>query len=107
MVRSFQFHEQKLLKKVDFLHWKKHDNLHAVEVMRRYRLPKREDYQAYNRLCGEVKKVAHAITLLDPKDPFRRKKEEMLLNKLHHLGLISKTSAFSACDKLTVSAFCR
>lgn len=44
MVRKLKFHEQKLLKKVDFLNWKVDNNLHEVKVMRKYNIHKREDY---------------------------------------------------------------
>lgn len=44
MVRKLKFHEQKLLKKVDFLNWKVDNNLHEIKVMRRFNIHKREDY---------------------------------------------------------------
>ena len=67
MVRKLKFHEQKLLKKVDFLNvcyvflsnfpahrlqWKQDANLREIKVMRRYHIQDREDYHKYNRLCG-------------------------------------------------------
>jgi len=64
MVRKLKFHEQKLLKKVDFLNvclsyslpfvfrlilgqWKQDANLREVKVMRRYHIQDREDYHKY------------------------------------------------------------
>ena len=61
MVRQFKHHEQKLLKKVDFLNvrpllspakpivqtdpqWKQDVNLREIKVMRRYHIQDREDY---------------------------------------------------------------
>lgn len=44
MVRKLKFHEQKLLKKVDFLNWKVDNNLHEVKVMKKFQIHKREDY---------------------------------------------------------------
>lgn len=63
MVRKLKYHEQKLLKKVDFLNvlylaskldilppyiaflqWKHDANLREIKVMRRYHLQDREDY---------------------------------------------------------------
>lgn len=44
MVRKLKFHEQKLLKKVDFFNWKETNNLNEVKVMRKYNVQKREDY---------------------------------------------------------------
>ena len=62
MVRKLKYHEQKLLKKVDFLNvsnkidilvccvseidfqWKQDAGLREIKVMRRYHLQDREDY---------------------------------------------------------------
>jgi len=44
MVRKLKFHEQKLLKKVDFLQWKHENNVREIKVMRRYHIQNREDY---------------------------------------------------------------
>lgn len=44
MVRKLKFHEQKLLKKVDFISWKVDNNLNEVKVMKKYFIQKREDY---------------------------------------------------------------
>uniref|UniRef100_A0A803JIH2 Small ribosomal subunit protein uS4 N-terminal domain-containing protein n=1 Tax=Xenopus tropicalis TaxID=8364 RepID=A0A803JIH2_XENTR len=43
MVHKLKYHEQKLLKKVDFINWEV-DNIHEVKVLRKYHLDKREDY---------------------------------------------------------------
>lgn len=44
MVRKLKFHEQKLLKKVDFMNWKVDNNLHEAKVLRKFEVRKREDY---------------------------------------------------------------
>lgn len=44
MVRKLKFHEQKLLKKVDFISWEADKNLHEVKVLKKYCIQKREDY---------------------------------------------------------------
>lgn len=44
MVRKLKYHEQKLLKKVDFINWEVDNNLHEVKVLRKYRIERREDY---------------------------------------------------------------
>lgn len=51
MVRKLKYHEQKLLKKVDFVTYKKNEH-RDNEVIRRYMIQKPEDYHKYNRLCG-------------------------------------------------------
>ncbi|XP_066999175.1 U3 small nucleolar ribonucleoprotein protein IMP3 isoform X2 [Anabrus simplex] len=47
MVRKLKYHEQKLLKKVDFISWEVDNNLHEVKIMKRYCVQKREDYTKY------------------------------------------------------------
>lgn len=61
----------------------------------------------YNKLAGKIKELANRISLLDPRDPFRAEQEKALLDKLYSMGLITSTSKFSDCNKITVSAFCR
>ena len=46
-MRKLKFHEQKLLKKVDFLEWKSDNNVRETTVMRRYHIQNREDYSKY------------------------------------------------------------
>lgn len=44
MVRKLKFHEQKLLKKVDFISWEVDNNLHEVKILKKYHIQRREDY---------------------------------------------------------------
>ncbi len=44
MVRKLKYHEQKLLKKVDFISWQSDNNLHEVKILRKYHIQRREDY---------------------------------------------------------------
>jgi hypothetical protein len=46
-MRQLKHHEQKLLKKVDFLQWKKEDTIREMKIIRRYFLQQREDYHKY------------------------------------------------------------
>ncbi|KAI9189490.1 U3 small nucleolar ribonucleoprotein imp3 [Blastocladiella emersonii ATCC 22665] len=107
MVRQLKYHEQKLLKKVDFMSWKNEQTLREVEVMRRYHIQRREDYTKYNRLCGEMRQLAHRISLLDARDPFKLHKADALLTKLYNMGLIANKQSLSAVEKISVSAVCR
>ena len=63
MVRKLKHHEQKLLKKVDFLQWKSDATLREAHVMRRYLVQDRDDYRKYNRLVGGIRKVGRARAL--------------------------------------------
>jgi U3 small nucleolar ribonucleoprotein protein IMP3 len=82
MVRKLKFHEQKLLKKVDFINWEIDNNLHEIKIMKKFYIQKREDYTKYNKLSREVRAIVEKISELEPKDPFRIESTSMLLEKL-------------------------
>ena len=107
MVRKLKFHEQKLLKKVDFISWKSDRNIREVKILRKYHLQKREDYTKYNKMCGNIISLATKIKELDTKDPFRVVSTNKLLQKLYDLGIISSQKNLSVCEKVTASSFCR
>jgi len=107
MVRKLKFHEEKLLKKVDFISWEVDNNLHEVKILKRYRIQKREDYTKYNKLSRQIRETANKIKELDPKDPFRVDASANLLEKLHQIGLIPTKWSLDLCDRVTASCFCR
>ncbi|AMD18647.1 HBL255Cp [Eremothecium sinecaudum] len=108
MVRRLKHHEQKLLKKVDFLEWKQDQGHRDTQVMRTYHIQDREDYHKYNKIVGEVRRLAHKLSQLPATDPFRTKHEQLLLEKLYHMGILATTSKISNLEnKVTVSAICR
>eukprot|EP01135_Chromosphaera_perkinsii_P003332 Nk52_evm32s240 gene=Nk52_evmTU32s240 len=111
MVRKLKFHEQKLLRKVDFLQWKGDQTLHENKILRKYHIQKREDYTKYNKLCGQILRLVHKLSQLDPKDPVRVEHTQLLITKLYKMGLLStpdrNTSLQTVKEKLTVSCFCR
>ncbi|CAI4063993.1 snoRNA-binding rRNA-processing protein IMP3 SKDI_08G1950 [Saccharomyces kudriavzevii IFO 1802] len=108
MVRKLKHHEQKLLKKVDFLDWKQDQGHRDTQVMRTYHIQNREDYHKYNRICGDIRRLANKLSLLPPTDLFRRKHEQLLLDKLYAIGVLTTKSKISDLEnKVTVSAVCR
>jgi ribosomal protein S4 len=71
-----------------------------------------DDYRKYNQLCGSLRQLAHRLANLDPADPFRRKHEDLLLEKLHDMGILGtggggKGKMRDVEHKVTVSAFAR
>lgn len=57
-MRQLKYHEKKLLRKVDLYSWKKEDNLKVAKVLRRYHVQDKNDYVAYNRICGMITKLS-------------------------------------------------
>lgn len=107
MVRKFKHHEQKLLKKVDFLDWKI-DNIHEQTIAGRFKMERREDYVKYNKICGHVTRLAHLVSLLDPNDPFRQRVAQQILEKMFSAGFISSINGgLSQLAKVTASSICR
>ncbi|WFC99693.1 U3 small nucleolar ribonucleoprotein imp3 [Malassezia yamatoensis] len=107
-MRQLKYHEQKLLKKHDFLQWKNENNLREIKVMRRYHLQDRDDYQKYNNLVGKIRNLALRLSTLSVSDSFRLQQESMLLNKLYDMGLLDTGAKMSdIMEKVNVSAFCR
>uniref|UniRef100_A0A2K5F050 U3 small nucleolar ribonucleoprotein protein IMP3 n=1 Tax=Aotus nancymaae TaxID=37293 RepID=A0A2K5F050_AOTNA len=96
MVRKLKFHEQKLLKQVDFLNWEVTDhNLHELHVLRRYRLQPREDY------TRAVRELARRLRDLPQGDPFRVGASAALLDKLYASGLVPTRGSLELCDFVT------
>ncbi|XP_057813086.1 uncharacterized protein LOC131027118 isoform X1 [Cryptomeria japonica] len=106
-MRKLKFHEKKLLKKVNFLEWKKEGGQREALVMRRYHITGRDDYKKYSVLCGVVTKLVNILKQIDPKDPFRVEMTDRLLEKLYNIGVIPTKKSLALCDKLSVSSFCR
>lgn len=47
-IRKLKYHEQKLLKKTNFLQYKNEKNFHDITIIRRYHIEHKEDYYKYN-----------------------------------------------------------
>ncbi|KAI9846685.1 MAG: Small subunit (SSU) processome component [Sclerophora amabilis] len=112
MVRKLKHHEKKLLRKVDFTTYPSDDSHRAAAVCRRYAIQKPSDYTKYNRVCGQLRQLAHRLSRLDPEDPVRRKMEDAVLEKLWGIGVLGtggggKGKLSDVEHKVTVSAFAR
>ncbi|AET05192.1 U3 small nucleolar ribonucleoprotein IMP3 [Medicago truncatula] len=97
-MRKLKHHEQRLLRKVNFLEWKREGGHRENMVMQRYHVTGRDDYKKYSSICRMVQKLVNTVKQMDPKDPFRVDMTDKLLEKLQSITL---------CERLTVSAFCR
>ena len=106
-MRELKYHEKKILKKVDFLNWKKDKTLRESKLMRKYYVQKRDDIKKYNRVCGLIKQIVSKLMLLKPDDPYRIKKTKDLLERLYDLGLIKNKTSLKEIDEIGISKFCR
>tara|TARA_B110001452_G_scaffold203381_1_gene173405 strand:+ start:200 stop:745 length:546 start_codon:yes stop_codon:yes gene_type:complete len=106
MPRKLKYHEQKLLKKVDFLNWKADGNLREVKILRRYHIQDREDYHTYNKIIGMITQLTTMLKKLDQRDPARIELTDLLLDKMYGLGLIQHKKLLH-CDQIAASTLCR
>uniref|UniRef100_A0A7R9TFH4 U3 small nucleolar ribonucleoprotein protein IMP3 n=1 Tax=Prasinoderma coloniale TaxID=156133 RepID=A0A7R9TFH4_9VIRI len=106
-MRRLKHHEQKLLKRVNFLQWRGEHGGREVEVMRRYHITERDDYKKYNKLVGLVTKLVSVLRKFPPSDAFRADLTSKLLRKLYENGLTPSQGSLAQAEKLATSALCR
>ncbi|XP_024023297.1 U3 small nucleolar ribonucleoprotein protein IMP3 isoform X1 [Morus notabilis] len=106
-MRKLKYHEKKLLKKVNFLEWKRDGGHREARVMQRYHVTGRDDYKKYSGLCRMVHRLVNILMKMDGKDPFRIEMTDTLLEKLYNIGVIPSKQSLVLCERLTVSALCR
>eukprot|EP01091_Cochliopodium_minus_P011008 TRINITY_DN3047_c0_g1_i1.p1 TRINITY_DN3047_c0_g1~~TRINITY_DN3047_c0_g1_i1.p1 ORF type:complete len:187 (-),score=29.92 TRINITY_DN3047_c0_g1_i1:71-631(-) len=105
-IRKLKFHEKKLLKKVDFLEWGKKEKI-VNRTLRVYQIRVRSDYDCYVDYCKEIHSISEKLQKLDPKDPFRIKISNQLLEKLYQMGLITTKKNLGECVKIIPDSFAR
>ena len=57
--------------------------------MRRYHIQNREDYVAYNKICGLIRQLSAKLETLKADDAFRIAMTDQLLDKLFNMGIIT------------------
>ena len=107
LMRQLKHHEKKLLKKTDFLNWKRTNNVHEIRIMRRFHITDREDYSRYNKIVGQVQKMVAVLRKLPASDSERIRMSETLLDKLHQMSVIQTGKLLDECLRVNVSDFCK
>ncbi|MBA0744660.1 hypothetical protein Gogos_007274, partial [Gossypium gossypioides] len=79
-MRKLKFHEKKLLKKVNFLEWKREGGHRENLILHRYHVTGRDDYKK--------SKLVNILKQMDPRDPFRTEMTDLLLEKLRRLSTV-------------------
>lgn len=106
-MRDLKYHEKKLLRKVSLYSWKGDDNVRVAKVLRRYHIQNRDDYVAYEKICGHVTSLVSKLKTLPSSDPFRIDMTQQLLKKLFDSGVVTANATLQEGEALPVSAFCR
>ncbi|CAI8619745.1 unnamed protein product [Vicia faba] len=106
-MRKLKYHENKLLRRVNFLEWKREEGHRENMVMQRYHITQRDDYKKYASLTRMIQKLVSAVKQIDAKDSFRVNMTDNLLERLYNMGVIPTRQSITLCEGLTVSSFCR
>ncbi|KAG2238779.1 hypothetical protein Bca4012_024126 [Brassica carinata] len=106
-MRKLKYHEKKVLKKVNFLEWKREGGHRDTLITNRYHMGGRDDYKKYSGLCRMVQKLTNVLKQMDATDPFRIQMTDTLLEKLYNMGVIPTRKSLALTDRLSVSSFCR
>ncbi|EJW04312.1 hypothetical protein EDEG_01436 [Edhazardia aedis USNM 41457] len=104
-MRKLRFHEQKLLRKVDFNLYKSTNTVREQQITARFYLQNRDTYHFYNCIVGKIRKLAFALSKLKDTDEVKNSLGKNIVNRLFAMGLI-KEKKLIACSKISVSAFC-
>ncbi|VDL72030.1 unnamed protein product [Nippostrongylus brasiliensis] len=107
MVRKLKLHEQKLLKKTDFMQWEVDQQGKQTEQMRKFNITKREHYSLYNKLAAEVRSIAEKLKELPPHEPFRTRCIREMLSKLYAAGVIPTADTAERLGKVSAASFAR
>uniref|UniRef100_A0AC35TFN8 S4 RNA-binding domain-containing protein n=1 Tax=Rhabditophanes sp. KR3021 TaxID=114890 RepID=A0AC35TFN8_9BILA len=107
MVRKLKFHEQKLLKKVDFIDWSLDNNLHESQVMAKYGIQKRAHYLLYNKLSRKIRDFANNLKEMNDANPIKMEMIRKFLGKLYQSGLIQSADSLERANKVTATCFAR
>lgn len=104
-MRNLKYHEQKLLKKVNFLEWKKTNTTREQLVTSKYLLKSRDEYKRYNYIVGMVRNLAETLSRLKDCDATKLVVAKKLINLLYDVGIIENKKLLD-CTKITVSSIC-
>ncbi|ELP93847.1 U3 small nucleolar ribonucleoprotein IMP3, putative [Entamoeba invadens IP1] len=106
MVRKLKYHEEKLMKKTDFINWKLDNGPLKAAIMRKYFIHSEKEYGSYLQVSYAIVALAKSIAKLPKTDEFRMVLTRRLCDALFDLGVIDlKEQGLSALDKLTASSF--
>lgn len=104
-MRNLKFHEQKLLKKVNFLEWKRTNTTREQLVTSKYLLKSRDEYKKYNLVVGMIRKLSETLSRLSDSDPTKIMVAKKLIKLLYDAGLVQDRKLLD-CTKVNVSSFC-
>eukprot|EP01119_Soliformovum_irregulare_P023153 TRINITY_DN8050_c0_g1_i1.p1 TRINITY_DN8050_c0_g1~~TRINITY_DN8050_c0_g1_i1.p1 ORF type:complete len:184 (+),score=26.49 TRINITY_DN8050_c0_g1_i1:53-604(+) len=95
-----KYHEDKLMRKVNLFHYNSERADRELKTVRDHGLSGREEFKKYDSLGKLIGTLVTKIKELDPKDPFRIKMTDVLLDKLYDMGLIDSKGSLHILKNL-------
>lgn len=77
------------------------------QVMRRYHIQARDDYQAYNRMVGLVTRMVSLLRRLPPSDETRIELTDALLERLYSAGVVPTKASLASAERLSTASLAR
>ena len=77
------------------------------QVMRRYHIQARDDYQAYNRMVGLVTRMVSLLRRLPPTDETRIELTDALLERLYSAGIVPTKASLASAERLSTASLAR
>lgn len=102
-MRQLKYHEQRLLRKTNFLEWRNTDTKNEHHYISRYYITRREDYYTYRKLARIIRTLAESIASMP--DAQKEKYTTILVNRLYSHGLIANRKLVE-CAKIKIENFC-
>eukprot|EP01080_Neovahlkampfia_damariscottae_P003032 gene3032-5042_t len=111
-LRNLKYHEQKLLKKVDFLSWETDGNqeyrARIIKAISKYRLRDQEEFFKYQKIATEVNEAIKSIKGLPDTEEYKEFKKSELSKislKLYQMGILREPN-HPLDKKLLPEQFC-
>ena len=71
MVRTLKYHESKLLKKTNFMNWKRDGGRREAMLMTKYHIHNPEEVSSYDKATNAIRKLSNMLENLPKDDTFR------------------------------------
>lgn len=105
-MRKLKYHEQRLLRKTNFLEWRNTDTRNEHFYISRYFITEREDYYIYKKLVRIIRQLAESIASLpDSNSAAKERYAHALVSRLHAHGLIENKQLVE-CARIRIDNFC-
>jgi len=111
-IRRLKYHEQKLLKKVDFLDWEGDSvdfKKRVLEAIAIFKLRDQQEYMKYHKIAKEINIALDKVRKLPDDDNFRTFKKvqlELLITKLYQMGVLNDRN-LDYTGKISAEMICR